>query len=142
MAGGVLYFRGGIAGLCWLLNRHAEAIEFDLLALGLRLDDLGTDRLTWRDLYVVVHRSGPASALVRELQPELAAWASGAIVADLLAHVVDLLAAGNWQRQGKKAAPKPKPVPRPGKKQDGQRYGADPIPVKDFDDWWNGGKRG
>jgi hypothetical protein len=138
MAGGQPNFRGGIAGLCCLLEDHAEAIEYDLLAMGLRLDDLGTERLTWRDLYVVVHRSGPASALIRELQPELAAWASGAVLADLLAHAVDLLAGGNWQRAGKKTAPKPKPIPRPGRKTESTKYGSDPIPVKDFDDWWNG----
>lgn len=138
MAGSVPDFHGGIAGLCWLLSKHAEAIEYDLLALGLRLDDLGTDRLTWRDLYVVVHRSGPGSALIRELEPQRAAWASGAVLADLAAHAVDLLAQGNWQRQGKKSAPKPKPVPRPGKEPQGQKYGSEPIPVKDFDNWWNG----
>jgi hypothetical protein len=138
MAGGQPNFRGGIAGLCCLLEDHAEAIEYDLLALGLRLDDLGTEALTWRDLYVVVHRSGPASALIRELQPELSAWASGAVLADLLAHAVDLLAGGNWQRAGKRTAPKPKPIPRPGRKTESTKYGSDPIPVKDFDNWWNG----
>lgn len=121
-----------------ILEDHAEAVEFDLLSMGLRLDDLATDRLTWRDLYVVIHRSGPGSALARELQPELSAWASGLVLADLLAHAVDLLAGGNWQRAGKKTAPKPKPIPRPGRKSEAQKYGSKPIPVKDFDDWWNG----
>ena len=140
MAGGQPNFRGGIAGLCCLLEDHAEAIEYDLLALGLRLDDLGTEALTWRDLYVVVHRSGPTSALIRELQPELSAWASGAVLADLLAHAVDLLAGGNWQRAGKKTAPKPKPIPRPGRKTEATKYGSEPIPVRDFENWWNGAK--
>lgn len=108
-----------------------------MLALGLRLDDVGTDRLSWRDLYVVVHQSGPRSALARALDPEAAAWASGEATAYLLAGVVDLLAMGNWQRQGKKNSPKPKPVPRPGSKATGTTYGADPIPVSDFEDWWS-----
>jgi hypothetical protein len=112
------------------------------LALGLRLDDLGTEALTWRDLHVITQKSGPGSALMRELQPELSAWGSGTVVADLLAHVVDLLAAGNWQRAGKRTAPKPKPVPRPGRKVDSTRYGSAPIPVKDFDSWWNGAQNG
>jgi hypothetical protein len=112
------------------------------LALGLRLDDLGTEALTWRDLHVVTQKCGPGSALMRELQPELSAWGSGTVVADLLAHVVDLLAAGNWQRAGKRTAPKPKPVPRPGRKVDSTRYGSAPIPVKDFDSWWNGAQNG
>jgi hypothetical protein len=41
-------------------------------------------------------------------------------VEHLLAAVVDLLAAGNWQRGGGKG-PKPKPVPRP--QADGRRRG-------------------
>lgn len=138
MARGKPNFRGGIAGLALILKDHGEAVEFDLLSMGLRLDDLGTDRLTWRDLYVVIHRAGPRSALMREVQPELSAWASGLVLADLLAHAVDLLAGGNWQRAGKKTAPKPKPIPRPGRKAESTKYGSDPIPVKDFDDWWNG----
>lgn len=32
----------------------------------------------------------------------------------MLATVIDLLAGANWQRAGKKGAPRPKPVPRPG----------------------------
>lgn len=32
----------------------------------------------------------------------------------MLAAVIDLLAGANWQRAGKKNAPRPKPVPRPG----------------------------
>lgn len=138
MAGSVQGVRGGIAGLCWLLERHAEAIEFDLLALGLRLDDLGTDRLTWRDLLVVIHRSGPESALQVELNDGQPHWK---VTDYLLAHIADLLAVANWQRQGKKSAPKPKPLKRPGQKTDGQKYGSDPIPVKDFDDWWNSQER-
>ncbi len=31
----------------------------------------------------------------------------------LLAQAVDLLAGANWQRAGKKSAPRPKPIPRP-----------------------------
>jgi len=108
-----------------------------LLAIGLRLDDLGTGRLSWRDLYVVIHRAGPSSALMREVQPELSAWASGLVLADLMAHAVDLLAGANWQRGGKRTAPKPKPIPRPGRKSEAQRYGSDPIPVSDFDAWWD-----
>ena len=138
MARGKQHNRGGIAGLCYLLEKYAEAIEFDLLALGLRLDDLGTDRLTWRDLYVVVHRAGRSSALSVELNDGEPLWT---VTDYLLAAAVDQLAAANWQRQGKKSAPKPKPIPRPGSKAAGTTYGSAPIPVADFDDWWdNSGK--
>lgn len=127
--------RGGIAGLCWLLSRHAEAIEIDLIRLGLRLDDLGTFALSWRDLLVIVRRSRPDSDLARELngsgEPP---WG---VTDYLLAAVVDLLANANWQRQGKKSAPKPRPIKRPGQVTEGQKYGSKPIPIKDFDAWWD-----
>lgn len=93
--------------------------------------------MSWRQLMVVVKQAGPGSALARALDPEMDAWTSGAITPWLLATVVDLLAGANWQRVGKKSAPKPKPLPRPGSKSEGTRYGSKPIPVADFDDWWN-----
>lgn len=108
--------------------------------MGRRLEDLGSESLTWRDLLVIVKHSGPSSALARALQPELAAWASGQVLADLLATAVDLLAGANWQRQGKKSAPKPKRVKRPGVENGDKKYGRAPIPVKDFDDWWDNKK--
>lgn len=49
------------------------------------------------------------SALGRDLSGE------GWLITDhLLAAVIDLLQAANWQRQGNKNAKKPKPLPRPG----------------------------
>jgi len=105
--------------------------------MGRRLDDLGTPALSWRDLLVIVRNVGPSSALARALKPELAAWASGQVAADLLAVIADLLAISNWQRQGKKSAAKPKRIKRPGVDNGDKKYGSAPIPVKDFDDWWN-----
>lgn len=140
MAGGVGNQRGGIASLCLLLEEHSEAIQYDLLVMGRRLEQLGTPALSWWDLLVIVKHSGPSSALARALQPDLAAWASGMVAADLLAVVADLLAAANWQRQGKKSAPKPKRIKRPGVNNDDKKYGRAPIPIKDFEDWWNNPK--
>lgn len=41
----------------------------------------------------------------------------------ILAHILDVLAAGNWQRGGGKGR-RPQPLPRPGKPQDeGRTYG-------------------
>lgn len=56
----------------------------------------------------------------------------------LLADLIDVVQIGNWQRQGKKGAPKPKPVPRPGATQT-RKFGKDPIPLTQFDDWWESG---
>lgn len=65
MAGGVWHHGGGIAGLARLLSEHGEAIEYDLIRLGLRLDWLGTQCFSWRDLWVIVRQCGPDTALWR-----------------------------------------------------------------------------
>lgn len=52
----------------------------------------------------------------------------------MLAAVVDLLAAGNWQRGGNKSAPRPKPWPRPGVSDPGtKRYGDRKMTVAEFE---------
>lgn len=142
MAGGGWDHCGGICSLCQLLAEHGEAIEFDLLSMGRRLDDLGTSALSWRDLWVIVRNLGPDSALSRAMFPDLSAWVAGRSSADLLAVIADLLAAGNWQRQGKKGAAKPKRIKRPGAKSEDKKYGSAPIPIRDFDDWWNNSEGG
>lgn len=55
----------------------------------------------------------------------------------LLAALVDLLQVGNWQRAGRKHAPKPKRLPRPWEKSKGKQLGSAPIPVSKFNDWWD-----
>lgn len=59
------------------------------------------------------------------------------ISAQLLAMVADSIAQGNWQRAGKKSAPRPKPIPRPWEKKRTQQLGRDAIPVADFSGWWD-----
>lgn len=130
--------RGGIAGLLEELDEHAEAIEYDLLTLGFRLEDLGTPALSWRDLLVIMRHLPRTSAYARAKFGTDAAWG---LTEHLLATAVDVLQTANWQRGGKKAGPKPKPVPRPGKTKKTRRIGRDPIPVKDFNAWWDSGGR-
>lgn len=126
---------GGIEGLLRLLDEYGEAVEYDLITLGLRLDDLGTERLNWRDLWVIVNNLPRTSALVRAVAGEDAQWG---LLEHLTAVVADAVEVGNWQRQGKAHAPKPKPIPRPGAKSEAKKFGSDPIPIKDFDAWWSG----
>lgn len=136
MEGGLRDHDGGIFGLCQLLDEHGEAIAFDLITLGLRLDWLGTEALSWWDLLVVVKHLGRTSALAASLVGEAAQWGA---TEHLLAATLDALNAANWQRAGKKTAPRPKPIPRPGAKSADRRFGKDPIPISEFDDWWEGG---
>jgi hypothetical protein len=53
------------------------------------------------------------SATIRELGGDAVVWDEDT---HLLASIVDLLALGNWQRQGRANAQRPKPIPRPGAK--------------------------
>jgi hypothetical protein len=99
VGGGLRDGPGGIRGLHRLLTEYGEAVEYDLIALGLRLRWLGTEKLTWRDLLVIVRHSPHTSALAREVAgPEMTAWNTGAVTAWLLAMVTDLLQVANWQR--------------------------------------------
>lgn len=134
MGRGVAGGPGGIFGLCAELDEHAEAIEYDLIALGLRLDDLGTPALSWRDLLVVLRNAPPGSAYARALGEDTQ-WT---LTDHLLAAVIDSLETANWQRQGKPHAPRPARVPRPGTKAATTTFGHDPIPISQFDAWWYG----
>lgn len=71
MAGRVRDLSGGIAGLRGLIDDHSEAVERDLIGLGLRLRWLGTERLTWRDLLVIVRTSGPGSEIFHAMHDDL-----------------------------------------------------------------------
>lgn len=87
-------------------------MEYDLISLGLRLSWLGTPRLTWRDLYVIIRQAPPGSAVQRAAQsPDEAAWG---LQEHLLAGMFDLLATANWQRGGDEFAKRPDRLPRPG----------------------------
>lgn len=59
------------------------------------------------------------------------------VEAQLVAALVDLTQIANWQRAGKKSAPKPKPIERPWQKPKSQTIGRDPIPISQFNDWWD-----
>lgn len=128
---------GGIAALAAELAEHGEAIEFDLIALGLRREWLGTPALSWRDLWVILHHLPRDSAYARSRHGEAALWG---LTDHLLATLIDAVQDGNWQRAGKKNAPRPKRVKRPGggKAAGERKFGRDPIPIARFDDWWHG----
>jgi len=53
----------------------------------------------------------------------------------LLAVIANALHMANWQRAGK--GPKPKQILPPQAKQQSQTFGKDPIPISQFDGWWD-----
>lgn len=83
-----------------------------MIDCGLRLRWLGdgTDRLTIRDLIVIVRECGALSPLMRWRDPEGYGWG---IAEHLLAGVFDVLQGANWQRGGGRGTPPP-PLDRPG----------------------------
>lgn len=131
MDGGLRAFLGGIAGLLDLLTEHREAIEYDLITLGRSIDDLGTRRLSWRDLLVIVRKSPRNSALYRERFPEDSEWG---LPEQLLAAIFDVLQAGNWQRGGGQGK-RPEQLPRPGVTPERKTRGSGPIPMDEMAEW-------
>lgn len=115
------------------MEEHQEAVEFDLIGAGLRWAEVGSARLSWRDLWVLVRRWQKVSDTATCEAVHGAQWDRQS---QLLAAAVDVLAVANWQRAGDKNNPRPKPIPRPGVAPTGVSYGSDPIPISEFDDWW------
>lgn len=88
---------------------------------GTSLAALGTSALTWRRLRVLLAALPVEAATLQAEHGPAVQWTTAE---HLLAHVVDLLAAANWQRSsaGRKPLPaRPEPLPRPG---------ADPRPTR------------
>lgn len=110
-----------------------EAIEADLLNVGVTINELG-ERVSWRAVIGFVRHSGPSSALYRVSNGADSAWT---LEAQLLALVADILNVANYQRGGGKGA-KPKPIERPGvKNEQVQRFGGTAVSAKSFDAWWD-----
>lgn len=128
---------GGIAGLRQLIARHSEAVEYELILLGLRLDWLGTERLSWRDLLVIVRQAKTGGPLDRAERGADALWG---IREQLLAGIFDKLAIANWQRGAGKERDRPKPLPRPGVTDETtKQYGKGALPLDEMAAWlgWN-----
>lgn len=113
-------------------DEHRAAIEADLVALGLRLRHVGTDVLTWHELYAVLTHLPRDSAFFRATHPDEHEWDLQAL---LLAEIADALKVGNWQRGEGKKSEYPKPIPRPGIEPDSQTYGKGAIPIDQMAAW-------
>jgi hypothetical protein len=124
---------GGTLSLHKLIKKHGEAIEYDLIQHGLRLDDLGSGRLSWRDLKVIVTRMPPQkSALQQELASQDAGWT---LTNHLLAEAVDSLHLLLWAKtkDGYKNRNRPHPIQRPGRRR--ERLGKQPLGISEIRDW-------
>ena len=128
---------GGILGILEELDAYGDAIEYDLLQVGLRLDDIGTGRCTWRDVLVNVRCASRDSAYARA---RLGADADWSLQNDLLAGLYDLMQVHRWADAPKgKRGPRPKPIDRPsvrGESGEARTIGrGTSMPVDEFDEW-------
>lgn len=113
-------------------HNHPLALERELIGLGLRSRQVGTDGLTWRDLQAIVNHAEPGGPLANSLGY---VWTTDGY---MLANIYDMLAEANWQRAGKSSDPHPKPIRRPNEIRDDEKsFGYDPIPLSEFNDWWD-----
>ncbi|WP_051432586.1 hypothetical protein [Promicromonospora kroppenstedtii] len=116
-------------------DEHREAIEADLIALGLRLRHAGTDALAWHELYAVIRHLPRTSAFYRATHPDDHEWSLDAL---LLAEVADALRVANWQRGGGRRHEYPKPIPRPGVEPESTTYGKGAVSIDEMEAWLAG----
>ena len=116
-----------------ILHDHREAIEFDLLAMGKNVDDLGTLELSWRDLRTLVRRwQRTAGTALFESVNGFEGWSAET---QMLAHVIDALQGIDYNQvriAGGKPR-KPPPVERPWSKP--QSLGSGAVPFDEIDEW-------
>lgn len=145
MVGGLERDAGGIVGLAQLIDEHGRALNYDLMTrVGVSLYDLPS-AMSWADLRDFVSYLDAGSALVSEVEPDVAGWQGDEKVPMLLAHIADLLAGLSYGytvshiKKGAKKPPTPEPIPRPGvqPKRQTQHWGSDAIPISEFADWWD-----
>ena len=99
--------------------------------LGCTLDALGGG-LTWPALFSFIRHLPPVNAITRETDPDICAWLAGERTASLIADLIDVTIAAHTP-EGKT----PKRVKRPTDTDNTQRFGADPIPISEFQAWWD-----
>lgn len=134
-------YTGGIISLAKTAVEHRGAIERDLLMYtGHELQDVGRT-MSWTAFSSFLTHLDPEAALVREINPEGSAWATTAKTNAILADIFDMLANinSNLIALGTgRPAKRPKPYPRPIKKQpeEERHFGRDPLPPDELRKWF------
>lgn len=96
-------------GLVAFVDEHRAEVEYDLIGLGLRLRDWPSERLSWRDLFVVVSQAPPTSACYRAVAGD--DW-QRSLTVDLLRQVEHTTRVLAWQNSdGKGEYPPLIPLP-------------------------------
>lgn len=144
MAAGRRDLSGGIFGLVSVIEEHESAIEYDLLTkTRYSLADVG-ESLSYKRLLAFIKHLPSDSALFREMEPDTAPWMTGEKTAALLADMYDLIESFKATFVNSKSKRKLRsltPYPRPWLENKGvKKVGKDPIPISEFESWWEGGK--
>ena len=143
-------FSGGIVSLVLVMDKHASALDYDLMTR------TGRSTAEWAALGATgivalahfVKQLDISSRTYAEMHDS--AWLSGwsmriktnALLADLF-DAVNALRYAYVASVSKRKPDKPKPYPRPWHKsrdKGTKHYGRDGIPIKDFKKWWSDGK--
>ena len=103
------------------------------------LDDLGGE-LSERMLLSFTRRLPAESETVAALSPD-GGWSRTEMLLARLCEGVEMLIWVDVCKGLKRSQMPPRPdrIERPGVKSDRKRIGRDPIPVSEFDEWYNGG---
>lgn len=126
---------------------HGGALDYDLMTLTqYTIDDVG-ERLRMRSLANFVRHlpvtSATKIAVSGGLTREQAEWVRGDVTAQLLSVLIDELRGMEWMYQSthsKARVRRPRRFPTPWTSDAElgvRRYGRDPIPVSEFDAWFN-----
>lgn len=119
------------------MDEHQRAIEYDLIALGLRLRWLGSELLTWGDLMSIVQNLPTTSALNIARYGQDTMWGLNEY---LSAGIFNQLAIANWQRAGDEKAKRPTPILAPGMEaaeEDKTTYGSGAVTIEEFHKFWD-----
>jgi hypothetical protein len=113
-----------------LIKRHSDALEADLLGIGLRLRHCPSPEFNWRDLWVFISHIGVDSKLYAATNPESAGWNKTNM---LIAEAVDYLGWLQWAKtkSASEGGNPPDRVPRPGVQPNPARKGSKvkPVPI-------------
>lgn len=122
-----------IWGLIDLHDDYPEAFEATLIERGLRWDDIGSDQLTWRDVYALFSTL-PFDAPINRAKDKQWWWYHPAMEVLVGIFEATQLTAAVVEKQPKlKKSNLPKPIPRPWDTQkDEKKLGDNPLPLDDM----------
>ena len=100
-----------LSAVLWLIDNHKDALEYELIRHGLRLRQLGSPMLSWRDIWAIVANLQRGTPLARAIDPSMA-WTQTDYWLQSIEYSLRWLV---WAKtkDGSKNRKKPKPVEAP-----------------------------